>query len=89
MSTADQATKLVGVLLEDFTGRSGFDSLWDGLDSETQADVRHTWRIHIQNELQRGADAIKLLERIDKADCLRNEDEELHDDVARFLKSES
>ena len=43
---------IVQVILDDLTGRAGFDYIWDGTDEEIIEDMLATWRRMVVQELE-------------------------------------
>ncbi len=43
--------RIVARIVDDLRGRSGFDDLWDGIDSDIQQEIREDWAEIVEAEL--------------------------------------
>ncbi len=42
--TRTKAEEAVDIIILDMSDRSGFDDFWDGIDGDTQVEIRRAWR---------------------------------------------
>ncbi len=48
------ADRIIGVIIEDISGRSGLGNEWEEIDEETQKEIKEEWQRKIMLQIPNG-----------------------------------